>query len=412
MTIRRLTRFLAVLCMASLLVSTSVAQPGPGFRGGRGRGSDEQFAVDRDAFHELLARHDQIDRTVKTLNNGVETITTSTDAQIVKHLQEHVAAMKARIENDHPIRLRDPLFAELFRHAAEIELQYELLQNGVRVTETSTNPAVVRLIHAHAAVVSKFVENGFPEARKNHAVPTAAAPDAAQRPKLDEQQTQRLLQLSAAFDRLFIPALALTSQQDQRPALTALARLQQEAPAIMRDATTILGVAAGQAQRWPVIESALDDAAALAEKGRLLEAHETLEPIRGMLAADRRRLGVNYPLDALNEFHEVMEAIVKPSAQAKPEDLSNQRIDQLKELATEASALWARVEQTSFSGDEFQFGEQTLQILDQTIAVERQALIALNRSLRDADKGAILRAARAIKPPFAKAYMLFGDFPK
>ena len=39
------------------------------------------------------------------------------------------------------------------------------------MTETSEDPYVVRLIQAHAGVVSLFVKNGFAEARANHAVP-------------------------------------------------------------------------------------------------------------------------------------------------------------------------------------------------------------------------------------------------
>jgi hypothetical protein len=41
----------------------------------------------------------------------------------------------------------------------------------VKVVETSDDPYTVKLIQAHAQVVSLFVEKGFPEAAKNHEVP-------------------------------------------------------------------------------------------------------------------------------------------------------------------------------------------------------------------------------------------------
>ena len=67
--------------------------------------------------------------------------------------------------------MRDPLFAELFRHADKIKMQHEDTEHGVRVVETSADPYVARLIKAHAKVVSGFVDRGFDEAMKNHAVP-------------------------------------------------------------------------------------------------------------------------------------------------------------------------------------------------------------------------------------------------
>jgi hypothetical protein len=39
------------------------------------------------------------------------------------------------------------------------------------VKETSDDPYVVKLIQAHAEVVSLFIKNGFDEARRNHEVP-------------------------------------------------------------------------------------------------------------------------------------------------------------------------------------------------------------------------------------------------
>lgn len=43
-------------------------------------------------------------------------------------------------------------------------------QRGIKVEETATDPAVVKIIQAHAEVVSKFAALGFEEARKEHPV--------------------------------------------------------------------------------------------------------------------------------------------------------------------------------------------------------------------------------------------------
>ena len=69
-----------------------------------------------------------------------------------------------------PIHQRDPLFAELFKNADRIEARHELTA-GVGVIETSKDAYVVKLLQAHAEVVSAFLANGMSEMMKNHPVP-------------------------------------------------------------------------------------------------------------------------------------------------------------------------------------------------------------------------------------------------
>jgi intracellular sulfur oxidation DsrE/DsrF family protein len=123
-------------------------------------------------FQFLLSHHDQITRTVKELPDGVETLTESDNPEIAEKIKEHVEWMSYRIENTQPIRMRDPLFAELFRHTDKIVMKHEDTEKGVRVVETSDDPYVAKLIKRHSEVVSAFVKRGFAEAMKNHAVPT------------------------------------------------------------------------------------------------------------------------------------------------------------------------------------------------------------------------------------------------
>ncbi len=152
---------------------------GPGRQAGQGgRGGpwgDPQFIGDRDMFHELLANHEAIERSVKKIRGGVETVTESDDPAIAATIQRHVASMHERIENGPPIHIRDPLFAAVFAESDKIEMQIENTEKGVRVRETSDDPYVARLIQAHAEVVDLFVANGFTEVPRNHAVPRRPA---------------------------------------------------------------------------------------------------------------------------------------------------------------------------------------------------------------------------------------------
>jgi hypothetical protein len=160
-----------IVAIAAAVPGTSDAQP----RGPRGGGCMMMGAgggmADMQQIHELFASGDKVRRTVTTRPDGVETTTESDDPAVAKTIQTHVAAMYQRVRDGRGIHLRDPLFRELFAHASSISMTHELTPKGVKVVETSTDPYVVKLIQAHAEVVTRFLQNGHVEAMKNHAVP-------------------------------------------------------------------------------------------------------------------------------------------------------------------------------------------------------------------------------------------------
>jgi hypothetical protein len=65
----------------------------------------------------------------------------------------------------------DPLFAALFRNADKIQILIENTDKGVRVTETSSDADVTKLIRRHAEVVGLFIKNGMHEMMQVHAAP-------------------------------------------------------------------------------------------------------------------------------------------------------------------------------------------------------------------------------------------------
>ena len=146
---------------------------GRGRGGGHGRavGADPEFQKDRDLFHFLLANRESINRKVKKLEDGVETLTESEDPKVASAIWDHVESMSKRVENGTPIHMRDPLFAAVFNNADKVSMKLQRTKKGVRVTETSPDPYVARLIQAHAEVVNRFLANGHAEVSKNHVVP-------------------------------------------------------------------------------------------------------------------------------------------------------------------------------------------------------------------------------------------------
>ena len=167
MTIRR---HAAALLPALLITAIAAA---PAFTQGRGRGmmGDAAHAADMQVFHQLFEHRTEITRQVTKLANGIETLTESSNPEVARLLQAHVASMLARVDQERAIHLRDPLFAELFRHADRIAVRHEMTDKGVYVFESSYDPYVVSLLQAHADVIDAFLANGRSEMMKNHSLP-------------------------------------------------------------------------------------------------------------------------------------------------------------------------------------------------------------------------------------------------
>ena len=103
-------------------------------------------------IHKLFADNKKIKRTVKNIPGGFETLTEASDPKTVALLQEHVAAMKIRLENKQPMRMWDPLFAVLFQNADKVKMTVENTKTGVKITETSGDAYVVKLLQEHAKI--------------------------------------------------------------------------------------------------------------------------------------------------------------------------------------------------------------------------------------------------------------------
>ena len=84
--------------------------------------AQQRFETDRELFHALLSRHEEIRRDVELLEDGVRTLTEADDPELAALIKQHVKRMKTRVE-------------------------------------------------AHAAVVNLFVKNGHSEVLLNHEVP-------------------------------------------------------------------------------------------------------------------------------------------------------------------------------------------------------------------------------------------------
>lgn len=127
---------------------------------------------DRDVFETLLGNHELIRREVRQLSNGIEAVTESDNAEVAALIQNHVRAMKVRLQKDARIRQWDPIFVAIFDNAGKIRMEITETSKGVRVQETSDDPWVVKLIQSHAVMVSGFVSRGSEESLLEHPAPS------------------------------------------------------------------------------------------------------------------------------------------------------------------------------------------------------------------------------------------------
>ena len=389
---------MAVLACCLAISADAVAQ--------RGRGPDSQFSADREVFQWLLRKHHLITRDVKEIPQGVETRTESEDPEVAVNLREHVTAMAGRVEKGRGFHYRDPLFAALFRHADEIEVHIEPTAKGVLVRETGTSPAAVQLIRAHARVVSQFVERGFEEVHRNHAVPDFHAEESP----VTGHDIPTHCEIFAEFDRVYIPALALTNQGKLSASRQALQRLRRHWESSQQHIESALGADDAWDVASVAVQRSLDAATRDLEGEQPMAAHESLEPIREVMTAARRLARIEYPLDLLTDFHATMELIAKPAAERSPGQLDREYLDRLPGYLSRAVLQWRRVENTSFAPVLSGMDPGRSDAIGAQIQSVRVALIALREAMAHNDREATVRAAKGLKPPFAQLYMSFGDF--
>ena len=116
-----------------------------------------------DDLKTIFKNHKQITRTVENISNGITTTTETTDDKLRDALVSHVVAMVARLEEkrDPKIIIQSPTLDKLFAESDAIKTNITMTALGIVVTQTSTNPIVVKALQTHAAEVSDMARRGM-----------------------------------------------------------------------------------------------------------------------------------------------------------------------------------------------------------------------------------------------------------
>jgi hypothetical protein len=103
------------------------------------------------------------EREVTLLDDGIRTVTRSSDPQVMEALVSHVSGMIGRVEDgrDPGVFIQSPTLDIFFARGDAIESDIEVTDAGIVVTQTSTDPEVVAALQTHAGEVSDMAERGM-----------------------------------------------------------------------------------------------------------------------------------------------------------------------------------------------------------------------------------------------------------
>ena len=174
--------FMVAFVMAAPMTSLAQQGQGHGMAGGgmhgHGHGADGQGHDEvnmpglrgRDATAEetaelalMFRNFAVIDREVELLPNGIRTVTRSDDAEVAAALVSHITGMIARVEEgrDPGIFIQSPTLDIFFERGDRIVTEYEPIDGGLVVIQTSDDPELVAAMHTHAAEVTDMADRGM-----------------------------------------------------------------------------------------------------------------------------------------------------------------------------------------------------------------------------------------------------------
>jgi hypothetical protein len=217
---------------------------------------------------------------------------------------------------------------------------------------------------------------------------------------LPQASTPILLQ----FDAVYIPALFLTgsagkSADGPAKAVAATKRLSGHWPLLKPAMAAAFPDRRSWSKALQAVQGHLREAEQLVAKAQWEQAHEALEDVREVLFETRRSLGIDYALDEFTAYHAAMEKLA---------DASNVQRPVLEVDFAQARALWRRIEAMNFDPSTYGLSPARERQLAQALADETAALSALSGALHAGSDADVLRASAALKPPFVRAYVVFG----
>jgi hypothetical protein len=216
-----------------------------------------------------------------------------------------------------------------------------------------------------------------------------------------------------SFDQAFIPPLAITNQEKVKPSKKAMKILKAEWATFSAKYKNANAGDPQWAKDFDDTDTLIKKAGQTVKSGKnLMAAHETLEEIRLIFMKLRQRNQMAYMPDLLTEFHPHMEALYHAAIDHSAGELDADTIHDMQATLAEALTIWKQVKETLFAPADYGIGSQKAKKMKKLQAMETKALGQLKIALEGNDKPAMIKAAKGIKPSYAKLYKSFGNFER
>lgn len=146
----------------------------------------------------------------------------------------------------------------------------------------------------------------------------------------------------------------------------------------------------------------------------LVAAHEALEVIRQNLLDMDRGNGLDYPIDAIKEFHDGMEPFALAVKGKTAASLTDADVATLKAMFALVDSTWSKVVVHQVSKDHFGMSVEAKTFIDSATTGQTNNLKALKAALNATvpDRAVIAANGNNVKPLFLKLFFSFADFLK
>jgi hypothetical protein len=126
----------------------------------QGKDTSEEEVND---LKSIFKNHKEITRSVGIISNGIRTITETKNEDLRIAIVRHVVGMVSRLEEgrDPQIVIQSPTLGKLFEGSYSIETDVKMTEIGVEVTQTSTEPNIVKALYKRAGEVSDMAKRGM-----------------------------------------------------------------------------------------------------------------------------------------------------------------------------------------------------------------------------------------------------------
>jgi hypothetical protein len=111
----------------------------------------------------MFRNFETLTRKVTNLPNGIRTVTSSSNPEVMASLVSHVSGMIGRVEtgDDPKIMIQSPTLDIFFARGKGITSDIQVTDEGIVVVQTATDPEIITALHVHAAEVSEMAARGM-----------------------------------------------------------------------------------------------------------------------------------------------------------------------------------------------------------------------------------------------------------